>query len=243
MSRYVQNMLGANIANVTAGLVYDSVYYSANDELLQSFGLPRGANSARLFSGYGRGEISVENNFNRELRSLPSQSSGMGGWDFNILHSLDTNRHTVYLGDGSRLQVPDSLETVTQPLNGSGGPSETNPAIPFSVAASDMTVMPDGTMYAIAPSESRIYQFWPNGRGFLRWGPTQDLGPFNPTNCGFQGDDVGLFCEPQGITSDGKGNVYVADTGNNRIRKISPTGQISTLAGDGNLGNLIGHPL
>lgn len=39
------------------------------------------------------------------------------------------------------------------------------------------------------------------------------------------------FSEPTGIAVDAAGNVYVADTGNHAIRKISPGGTVSTIAG------------
>ena len=41
------------------------------------------------------------------------------------------------------------------------------------------------------------------------------------------------FYYPNGITSDSSGNLYVADTDNHRIRKISSTGLVSTIAGNG----------
>ena len=42
--------------------------------------------------------------------------------------------------------------------------------------------------------------------------------------------------EPVGLVFDGKGNLYVADRDNHAIRKISPDGVISTVAGDGSPG-------
>ena len=46
------------------------------------------------------------------------------------------------------------------------------------------------------------------------------------------------FYQPQGVAVDSAGNVYVADTGNYTIRKITPAGVVTTLAGSaGNSGS------
>jgi hypothetical protein len=41
---------------------------------------------------------------------------------------------------------------------------------------------------------------------------------------------------PQGIIADGSGNLYIADSNNNKIRKVSSTGVITTIAGTGTAG-------
>lgn len=59
-------------------------------------------------------------------------------------------------------------------------------------------------------------------------------------NAGFSGDGgkatAARINQPQGIAFDAKGNLYIADTGNNRVRQVSPDGIISTIGGNGTAG-------
>ncbi len=57
-------------------------------------------------------------------------------------------------------------------------------------------------------------------------------------NCGFGGDGAAatgaLLNSPYGVFVDRAGITYIADSGNNRIRKVTALGVISTIAGQGN---------
>lgn len=45
-----------------------------------------------------------------------------------------------------------------------------------------------------------------------------------------------LFDRPEGVATDAAGNLYIADTGNHQIRKLTPDGVVSTVAGLGESG-------
>lgn len=57
---------------------------------------------------------------------------------------------------------------------------------------------------------------------------------------GFGGDGGSAknaqLSNPRGVAVDAAGNIYIADTGNHRIRKVDGSGNISTVAGDGTRG-------
>lgn len=54
---------------------------------------------------------------------------------------------------------------------------------------------------------------------------------------GYGGDDPtntpAFLNAPSGIAMDGNGNVFISDSGNHRVRKVTPTFVISTIAGTG----------
>jgi sugar lactone lactonase YvrE len=54
--------------------------------------------------------------------------------------------------------------------------------------------------------------------------------------------EAASFSAPFGIAIDSMDNIYVADSNNHRIRKVSPTGLVSTFAGSGSSSPLVNGP-
>lgn len=132
-----------------------------------------------------------------------------------------------------RLSPIGTLTTVagngTAGFSGDGGPA-TSAALrmPFAVA-----VDPTGVLYIADAGNHRIRQVSPGGiittiagDGLPRYGG--DNGPATRAS----------LAMPVNVVLDRAGNLLVADTGNGRIRRITPAGTISTVAGGGTRGGL-----
>src|SRR5689334_17819744 len=99
---------------------------------------------------------------------------------------------------------------------------------PFGVA-----VAADGTIYVADAGESnRIRKISPDGSVTTLAGGSEGFADGAGTSASFN--------TPSALALGPDGNLYVADSGNNRIRKITPGGTVSTVAGNGTAGYVDG---
>jgi sugar lactone lactonase YvrE len=92
----------------------------------------------------------------------------------------------------------------------------------------DVVVDRDGTIYVTDSFNHRIRRVGPNGA-------VKTLTGLHRGFADGKGERA-RFNFPRGLTIDGHGNLYVADSANHRIRKVSPSGEVTTLAGSGQAG-------
>jgi len=142
----------------------------------------------------------------------------------------------VYIADGLNQQIRrvDTSGKITlfagggvaAPL-GDGGPA-VNANIQFAGPHAGMAFDKAGNMYVADIFHNRIRKIDTNGI----------ITTFAGTGTrGFTGDGGAAtgaeLAAPQGVAVDSAGNVYIADTGNGRVRKVDTTGTITTVAGAG----------
>lgn len=122
-------------------------------------------------------------------------------------------------------------QTRTFSLGNNPGPSNGM----FFFKAFDLAVDKQSNVYVADAGNSRICKI--NTAGL----ETTIAGSASASNFPIIGNTNGTgtnasFNHPKGIAVDGSGNVYVADTQNNLIRKITPAGLVTTIAGTGTAG-------
>ena len=86
-----------------------------------------------------------------------------------------------------------------------------------------LAVHSDGTVYVVDTYNHRILKILANGTVSVLAGGSK--GRADGTGAAAQ------FNEPEGVAVDAEGNVFVADTWNGTIRKITPDGVVTTFAG------------
>src|SRR5262245_32813646 len=126
------------------------------------------------------------------------------------------------MGPSGLAQIISTYVGPTLPVNGTQAITQDIGA-PSSVAA-------DGGGGFYFTSQNRVYRVAADGTLSLIAGSLY-------ASAGYSGDGGAATSaelnSPDGVAVDAVGNLYIADSGNNRIRKVTAGGVISTVAGNG----------
>ena len=181
-------------------------------------------------------------------QSIPN---GLWGFAVRTLTDLDPvgvavdSTRNVYVADGpnnSILKVTPAgvVTTLAGPWSESllnvypGGYADGTGSAARFFNPSGVAVDSAGNVYVADSWNNAIRKATPAGVvTTLAGSPPDSDGYFGPW-CGGFADGTGSaaqFCCPMGVAVDSAGNVYVADTYNSAIRKVTPAGVVTTLAG------------
>jgi serine/threonine-protein kinase len=128
-----------------------------------------------------------------------------------------------------RLDLASGIITLVAGNGSQGGAGDGGPATEAQlVEPRTLAVGPDGTIYIAEPKAHRVRKVDPAGvistyAGTGRAGFTGDGGPAARAQLNV----------PRGVGADAAGTVYIADSLNQRIRRVDAAGMISTVAGRG----------
>jgi len=126
---------------------------------------------------------------------------------------------------------------------GSQGTAEEQFYYPESLALD-----PEANVFVVEWGNDRLQKFTPDGDFLAAWGWGVDDGTSEPQVCtsgctyGEKGTGDGQFDNPYGVGVDDVGRVWVADSANDRVQLLSPTGSFMTKwgvngTGDGEFDN------
>ncbi|MEW6472632.1 MAG: hypothetical protein AB1679_10200 [Actinomycetota bacterium] len=152
---------------------------------------------------------------------------------------LTAARAAVPTGPAGHIQtIAGNMQNFQQfGYTGDGGPA--NQAQLYNPRA--IGFGPNGDVYIADALNQRIRKIDANGviSTFAGSGPPDSGGQLQngATPTGANGDGgpatSAVFNQPHGVGVDSKGNVYIADSGNHRLRKVDGSGTITTIAGIG----------
>jgi surface antigen len=158
----------------------------------------------------------------------------LGGLSLDVLHGYSASTGTLYTGSGDTVRTSDLGATLTVHAGGGSTRLEMGPAAGAGLnQPSHLVVAPDGSLL-----------FVDNGRAVRRLATdAQMLSTIAGTlaGTGFSGDGQDAksarFSAIDGLAVSPTGDVYIADTGNHRIRKVDAvTGVVTTVVGTGTRG-------
>ena len=161
----------------------------------------------------------------------PGSADGTGtAASFDLPHGVavdtDGNVYVADFGNHTIRKITPAGEVTTFAGSGSPGSSDgTGTAAEFDSPRA-VALDTDGNIYVADALNHAIRKITPSGEVTTFAGDGMigsDDGP----------GTVASFNFPSAVAVDADGNVYVTDTNNHSIRKITPSGEVTTLAGNG----------
>ena len=142
----------------------------------------------------------------------------------------------VYVADSSnntiRKVTPAGVVTTLADLAGKAGNANGTGSAAWFNWPTGVALDSAGNLYVADMGNDTIRRMTPGGVVTTLAGLAAGLGSADGTG------SAARFHEPDGVAVDSAGNVYVADTSNYTIRKVTPAGVVATLAGlAGHAGN------
>jgi sugar lactone lactonase YvrE len=148
----------------------------------------------------------------------------------------------VFIGDVANNRVrrvsPDGIITTVAGTGVEGFSGDGGPATKARLAGALYLALDGaGNLYLSDWSHHRVRKVSPDGiiTTVAGSGPTTSEAPGDYAGDGGPATAARLYY-PEGLAVDAAGNLFIADTGNHRIRKVSPDGTITTVAGSGPTG-------
>ncbi|WP_199509112.1 NHL repeat-containing protein, partial [Flavobacterium sp. AG291] len=224
---YGENIIFTTIASAPTALSYSG----PNDYLLNSaitvlaptvtgtpgFGLALTSSNASVSTFAGTGS------------SGTADGSGTSASFNGINKIVFDSANNAYVADGSSHKIrkitPDGIVSTFAGTGSAGSDNGPRTNATFN-GPEGLAIDASGNLYVADYSNNRIRKITPSGV-VSTFAGSGTAGATNGTGT------AATFQDPRGITIDPSGNLYIAEYSNNRIRKITPSGVVTTLAGSG----------
>ncbi|MGQ0594443.1 MAG: NHL domain-containing protein, partial [Gammaproteobacteria bacterium] len=231
---YGRSLSAKHTATVDITFVYPAVYYEPSGFARAFAAVSSRAGGTGGGAAIGRnrasGDITLAKRWKTKLAGPAPLADGLGGWSLSAHHVYAVPDGELFTGDGGKRSATKLFNTITtvagngdSGFSGDGGPaSHASLSGPATIALG-----PDGSLYIADTSNHRIRRVGPDG--IIRTVAGNEYG--------FSGDGgpatQGRLVYPASVTVGVDGSLYIADTGNHRVRRIAPDGIITTVAGKG----------